>query len=181
MSKENSIILDFFAGSGTTAHAVLELNKEDGGNRRFILCTNNENGICENVTYPRIKTVITGIRPDGSEYSNGIPANLKYYRTGFVPKSAYEMQEDLLGHIGEMVQLEHGIDLDDRQYIIVLDDDAADELEENWNKYPGLKGIYISPDVLLTAEQQELFESVDLNIIPEYYFEAELREAGQAL
>ena len=36
-------------------------------------------------------------------------------------------------------------------------------------------------DVLLTAEQQELFESVDLNIIPEYYFEAELREAGQAL
>ena len=60
VSKENSIILDFFAGSGTTAHAVLELNKEDGGNRRFILCTNNENGICENVTYPRIKTVITG-------------------------------------------------------------------------------------------------------------------------
>ena len=181
VSKENSIILDFFAGSGTTAHAVLELNKEDGGNRRFILCTNNENGICENVTYPRIKTVITGIRPDGSEYSNGIPANLKYYRTGFVPKSAYEMQEDLLGHIGEMVQLEHGVDLDDRQHIIVLDDDAADELEENWSEYPGLKGIYISPDVLLTAEQQELFESVDLNIIPEYYFEAELREAGQAL
>lgn len=181
VSKENSIILDFFAGSGTTAHAVLELNKEDGGNRSFILCTNNENGICENVTYPRIKTVITGIRPDGSEYSNGIPANLKYYRTGFVPKSAYEMQEDLLGHIGEMVQLEHGVDLDDRQYIIVLDDDAADELEENWSEYPGLKGIYISSDVLLTAEQQELFESVDLNIIPEYYFEAELREAGQAL
>ena len=181
VSKENSIILDFFAGSGTTAHAVLELNKEDGGNRSFILCTNNENGICENVTYPRIKTVITGIRPDGSEYSNGIPANLKYYRTGFVPKSAYEMQEDLLGHIGEMVQLEHGVDLDDRQHIIVLDDDAADELEENWSEYPGLKGIYISSDVLLTAEQQELFESVDLNIIPEYYFEAELREAGQAL
>lgn len=180
-ADDDSIILDFFAGSGTTAQAVLELNKEDGGNRRFILCTNNENGICENVTYPRVKTVITGIRPDGSEYSDGIPSNLKYYRTDFVPKSAYEMQDGLLDHIREMVQLEHGIDLDDRQYVIIMDDDAADELEENWDEYPELKGIYISSDVLLTAEQQKLFESVDLNIIPEYYFEAELREAGQAL
>ena len=42
VSKEDAIILDFFAGSGTTGHAVLELNKEDGGNRKFILCTNNE-------------------------------------------------------------------------------------------------------------------------------------------
>ena len=37
-SREDSVILDFFAGSGTTGHAVLELNKEDGGNRKFILC-----------------------------------------------------------------------------------------------------------------------------------------------
>ena len=41
-SQKNSTILDFFAGSGTTGHAVLELNKKDGGNRKFILCTNNE-------------------------------------------------------------------------------------------------------------------------------------------
>ena len=180
-SQKDSTVLDFFAGSGTTAQAVLELNKEDGGNRRFILCTNNENGICENVTYPRVKTVITGIRPDGSEYSDGIPANLKYYRTDFVPKSAYEMQDGLLDHIREMVQLEHGIDLDDRQYVIIMDDDAADELEENWDEYPELKGIYMSSDVLLTGTQQTLFDGVELNIIPEYYFEAELREAGQAL
>ena len=180
-SQKDSVILDFFAGSGTTAQAVLELNKEDGGNRRFILCTNNENGICENVTYPRVKTIITGIRPDGSEYSDGIPANLKYYRTDFVPKSAYEMQDGLLDHIREMVQLEHGIDLDDRQYVIIMDDDAADELEENWDEYPELKGIYMSSDVLLTGTQQALFDGVELNVIPEYYFEAELREAGQAL
>lgn len=79
-SKKNSIVLDFFAGSGTTGHAVLRLNKEDGGNRKFILCTNNENNICTEVTYPRIKKVIEG-------YSNveGIPANLKYYTQTFVP------------------------------------------------------------------------------------------------
>ena len=66
-SKKNSVILDFFAGSGTTGHAVLEMNKEDGGNRRFILCTNNENNICKEVTYPRIKNVIKGYEYKGTE------------------------------------------------------------------------------------------------------------------
>ena len=82
VSKKDSVILDFFAGSGTTGHAVLELNKEDGGNRKFILCTNNENGIAEEVCYPRVKSVIEG-------YSDveGISANLKYFKTSFIPKS----------------------------------------------------------------------------------------------
>lgn len=64
-SKKDSTILDFFAGSGTTGHAVLELNKQDGGNRKFILCTNNENNICEEVTYPRVEKVINGYKFKG--------------------------------------------------------------------------------------------------------------------
>ena len=87
INKKDVIVLDFFAGSGTTGQAVLELNKEDGGNRRFILCTNNENNICTDVTYPRLKTVITGVRPDGTKYSDGIPANLIYYKTDFIKDS----------------------------------------------------------------------------------------------
>jgi adenine-specific DNA-methyltransferase len=80
--RDNAIVLDYFAGSGTTAHAVMLLNKEDGGNRKFILCTNNENGIIEEVCYPRIKSVIKGHK----DYPGitGIPANLKYYKTDFV-------------------------------------------------------------------------------------------------
>lgn len=78
---ENGICLDFFAGSGTTGHAVLELNR-DGGDRQFILCTNNEGGIAREVTYPRVKTVIKGY--EGSE---PIPANLRYFKTDFVDKS----------------------------------------------------------------------------------------------
>ncbi len=66
-SKKNSIILDFFAGSGTTGHAVLQMNKDDGGKRQFILCTNNENNICSDVTYPRIKNVINGYSFKGKE------------------------------------------------------------------------------------------------------------------
>jgi len=63
-NNKKATILDFFAGSGTTGHAVLDLNKQDDGNRKFILCTNNENNIAEEVTYPRIKNVI-----DGYEYT----------------------------------------------------------------------------------------------------------------
>jgi adenine-specific DNA-methyltransferase len=58
-TNKNSTILDFFAWSWTTWHAVLELNKEDWWNRKFILATNNENNICEEVTYERIKRVMT--------------------------------------------------------------------------------------------------------------------------
>jgi len=80
--KSDSVILDFFAGSGTTGHAVAALNKEDGGNRRYILCTNNENGIARKICQPRIKAVIKGHEklPD----ITGIPSNLRYYETSFV-------------------------------------------------------------------------------------------------
>ncbi len=57
-SNKDSIVLDFFAGSGTAGHATMALNKEDGGNRRFILITNNESNICRNVTVPRLKSAI---------------------------------------------------------------------------------------------------------------------------
>lgn len=79
--SKDALILDFFAGSGTTGHATLELNRKDGGNRQFILCTNNQNGIAENVTYPRIKNVI-----DGYAGVAGIPANLHYFKTSLVSK-----------------------------------------------------------------------------------------------
>lgn len=175
-----ALILDFFAGSGTTAQAVLELNQADEGNRKFILCTNNENRICEDITYPRIKTVIIGKRMDGSVYSDGIPANLKYYRTDFVSKDSDDVSAELLEHITEMVQLEHGIKIDNKEYLIVLSDDEADELEQNWNEYPDIKALYISKDVLLTTSQNTLFGSVPVHIIPDYYFKFELREVGEA-
>jgi len=82
--KTNPLVLDFFAGSGTTGQAVIELNKEDGGERRFILCTNNENNICEDVTYPRLKTVISGVKPNGAKYGDENPTNLHYFKTAFI-------------------------------------------------------------------------------------------------
>jgi adenine-specific DNA-methyltransferase len=73
-------ILDFFAGSGTTGHAVLAANNQDGGTRQFILCTNNDNKICTTVTYPRLKKVIKGYTFNGSGI-NGLGGSLRYFKT----------------------------------------------------------------------------------------------------
>lgn len=86
-SIKDSIILDFFAGSGSTLHAVMQLNAEDGGKRQCILCTNNENNICEDVTYERNKRVIEGYtKPNGDEVAGLSDNNLRYYCTEFLPR-----------------------------------------------------------------------------------------------
>jgi len=92
--RKNAIVLDYFAGSGTTGHAVMILNKEDGGKRRIILCTNNENNICTDVCYPRIKKVIEG--HDNYPDITNIPSNLKYFRTAFVPSESTDRNKELL-------------------------------------------------------------------------------------
>ncbi|RIS67511.1 site-specific DNA-methyltransferase [Mycobacteroides abscessus] len=107
----DAVILDFFAGSGTTAEAVMRLNAEDGGSRQSIIVTNNElsateakklrkaglhpgdaewesKGIFEYVCRPRISTVLTGKRPDGSEYSDGLPANVEMFDLVYLDPSA---------------------------------------------------------------------------------------------
>lgn len=109
--KKDALVMDFFAGSGTTGQAVLDLNKEDGGARRFILCTNNENDICQKITFPRLKTVITGIQPDGKEYSDPTNTNLYYYQTDFVKDSPSRDQAkyNLVFNIPELLGLSEGI------------------------------------------------------------------------
>lgn len=82
--NKNAKILDFFAGSGTTGHAVLELNKLDGGDRKFVVCTNNENNICEEVTYERLKRVIQGYKDKKGKKIEGLGGNLRYYKTDLV-------------------------------------------------------------------------------------------------
>lgn len=173
--QKDITVLDFFAGSASTAHAVLALNQADGGTRKFIICTNDENDICTEVTYPRISNVING-------YANtkGIPANLKYYRTDFVPKDAEEVSEELLSHIAEMVQLENGVKLDGREYILVMSDDEADVLEQHWSEHTDVKALYVSKNVLFTTKQNALFKNVEIHTIPDYYFKFEMQEVGEA-
>lgn len=86
-NEKSVTILDFFAGSGTTLHATMQLNAEDGGHRKCILVTNNENNICEEVTYERNKRVIQGYTtPKGEEVEGLHDNNLRYYRTNFLSR-----------------------------------------------------------------------------------------------
>jgi adenine-specific DNA-methyltransferase len=83
-----AVVLDFFAGSGTTGHAVAHLNAADGGSRQAILVTNNENDICTDVTLPRMRAVLTGQWADGKDH-DPLPGELRYYRTSFVQGSRH--------------------------------------------------------------------------------------------
>ena len=96
-TSKTSIILDFFAGSGTTLHATMQLNAEDGGNRQCILVTNNENKICEEVTYERNRRVIQGYSNSKGDWVPGLTNNnLRYYKTGLVPSMRDEPNKRLL-------------------------------------------------------------------------------------
>ena len=84
---DSSTILDFFAGSGTTLHATMQLNAEDGGHRQCILVTNNENNICEEVTYERNKRVIQGYTTPKGQKVEGLKRNtLRYYKTDYISR-----------------------------------------------------------------------------------------------
>lgn len=88
-SYEDSVILDFFAGSGTTLHSTILQNKKDGfkGRRQCILVQINEENICRDATYVRCKRVIEGYSPSSNTSVLGLGGSLKYYRTAFVGKN----------------------------------------------------------------------------------------------
>lgn len=181
---KNCIVLDFFAGSGTTGQAVLELNNEDNGNRQFILCTNNENNICDEITYQRLKTILTGLRLDNTKYSNGIKENLIYYNTSFISKINTEeenLHNNLLINIKNLIQLENGIKIDDKKIQVYLTEEEFDEMTQNEIALNECDKLYISSDILLTQEQERILENnnIELFIIPEYYFKDEIMEVTE--
>ena len=168
LSQTDTTILDFFAGSGTTGHAVMKLNAEDGGNRRFILCTNNENNICRDVTYERIKRVID---------KEGYSSSLKYYKVDYIPISDrmyYEYADELLKHIRELVELENGVNFTGNAEIaIVLTEEELDEFMTNIEAYGKCRKLYMGHDLLPDEEQEQSLadHGIEINIIPDYYYQ----------
>ena len=167
-SNENSIILDFFAGSGTTGHAILKYNQEhQDSNRRFILCTNNENNICREVTYERIKRVID---------KEGYATSLKYFKVDYIPVSErmyYEYADELLAHIRELVELENGINFTGNAEVgIVLTEDELAEFIQNGEAFAKCRKLYMGHDLLPDEEQEKILRSrgIEISIIPDYYY-----------
>ena len=167
-TSDDSVVLDFFAGSGTTGHAVLKYNATNkDSNRRFILCTNNENNICRDVTYERIKRVID---------KEGYKASLKYYKVDYIPVSErmyYEYADELLHHIRELVELENGINFTNNAEIaIVLTDEELEDFIANIKEFSKCKKLYMGHDLLPSEEQEQvlLTHEIEVNIIPDYYY-----------
>jgi len=104
-------VLDFFAGSGSSGHAVLNLNKIDNGKRVFILCTNNEENICSDICYPRVQKAIKGYKNKKGEKIDGLGGNLKYYKTAFVKNSISrdDLKMRITRECTEMLCLREGI------------------------------------------------------------------------
>ena len=181
--RKNAIILDYFAGSGTTGHAVMILNKEDKGkgHRSFILCTNNENKIAEDVCYPRIKKVIKGHK----DYAKitGIPSRLKYFRTDFVDaeptdknkRKLTEQASEMLcikeGTFEEIVNNKHfQIYKNSDHYAgIIFDHTAIPDFKDTIQKMKGRFHVYIFSlgDDTFDEEFEDMKKKVVLSPIPE--------------
>lgn len=162
--RKNITVLDFFAGSASTGHAVLDLNEEDNGHRKFIMCTSSEKDICREIAYTRLKNVI----------SKTNSASLKYFKVDFVPisdKLYYEYADELLKHIRELVELENGINFNGNADIaIILTEQELDDFTVNLPAH--CKAIYLGHDVLPNEAQERLFKErgIVVNIIPDYYY-----------
>lgn len=164
-APRDAVVLDFFGGSGSTMEAVLRLNAEDNGTRQCILVTNNELnakdaarltkqglgpgddefdslGVYRHVTVPRIRTVVTGQREDGSTYSDGLPGRVETAALTYLDPDrvrmnlAFKQVSALLwlraGGSGRIIDTvsEAGWDTTD-QYAIAHSTESVDELVEH--------------------------------------------------
>ena len=179
-SNKNSVVLDFFAGSGTTAHAVIELNKEDGGKRRFILCTNNEdnNGtglkIATDICYPRIKKVMESLEAEGKgKLVRDISGSLKYFKTDFVdgkPTDANKkrlvdkstemlcLKEDCFAEVKSGREFKIFTDTRDKLLGIIYNDDGIEAFKKEIKRMNKKFVVYIFS--LDDSAREEEFEDV---------------------
>lgn len=170
-SKPNSIVLDFFGGSATTAHATIFENFEDNGTRQFIICQSQEKEkICETITYKRIHNAMYGYKLESGKAIHPLGNSLKYYRTAFVGENEAEYATDkdkiLLskkaGYLLSMAEntLEEYFSTD--RYQIFGDDKNS------------FTGIYFSANAdkisEFTAKLEQLRNLCSLNVINAYFF-----------
>lgn len=174
--RADATILDFFAGSGTTGHAVISQNIDDEGTRQFILCTNNQNDICREKTYKRLSNVINGYTNDKGKVFVPMPASLKYYRIDYVPINEqlyYEYADKLLRHVRELVELENGVNfIENAELAIVLTDEELADFIAHPEAFSKCHTLYLGHDILPTGEQEILLKEREIvvHIIPDYYY-----------
>lgn len=203
---ENGSVLDFFAGSGTTLDATMDLNSTDKGKRQCILCTNNENNICEEVTYERNKRVIQGYtKPNGEAVEGLHDNNLRYYRTAFVgrrrtPQNMRRLmllssdmlciKENLyteLDTFGELQTIENGFRYfahGDKQMLVIYNEEAIydiiDQLEQMTVAEPIIVYVFSPGNDAWNSEFVTVSEKVQLSALPSAIYNAYKRVLPKA-
>lgn len=252
-NKPDAIVLDFFAGSGTTLHAVNLLNAEDGGKRHCILVTNNEVseseeiklkeqgykkgdseweklGIANYVTWPRTYCSILGRdinnnKVDGNygveiedyvldeesqvvskktgkplnkkiykkvkvqlypslsnlKLSDGFNANAKYLKCDWTPRKPvdYLLSNILCLHVREMIEIEHAIEIDNEENVIIFNRDDYKKYIDDNNNYLKIKKLWVNQNIIFTSEELKKLELKDFKYVPREYFGQELKEAAE--
>lgn len=183
-SPKKFIILDFFAGSGTTGQAVLELNKEDHGSRQFILCTNNEKNICTDVCYLRLKKIMKGYKDMNNNKIDRLYGNLKYFKTDFVDGELTDKnKKKLVDKCTEILclkencfnELKHTKNYSifknhtEKHLGIIYDDDGIKHLKKQIESLNKKFSVYVFSldDSAREEEFEDMADMVDLKPIPE--------------
>lgn len=196
-NKVRSKILDFFAGSGTTLHATMQLNAEDGGHRQCILVTNNENNICEEVTYERNKRVIEGYTTPKGEFVEGLKGNnLRYFKVGFTPREKTDenmfrlaknsvnllrikhdvYKEKQLGVLENPYKRYRYFEEDGKQLLVILDTeligDIVEQLEEMEVNKPIPTYVFATGAYPFTEDFKSVADKVELYPLPHSIYQA---------
>jgi len=197
LHKEDSVIVDFFAGSGTTLHATMQLNAEDGGHRQCILVTNNENNICEEVTYERNKRVIEGYTKPNGEFVEGLKDNnLRYFKVGFTPREKTdENMFRLAKNSVNLLRIKHDVYIekqfgvlenpykryryfkeDGKQLLVILDTeligDIVEQLEEMEVSKPIPTYVFTTGAYPFTEDFESVADKVELYPLPHGLYQA---------
>lgn len=196
------IILDFFAGSGTTLHATMSLNEEDGKNRQCILITNNENNICEEVTFVRNQKVIQGYKNSKNEDVKGLlQNNLRYYKCDLVNREpSLKNKKELTRLATELLCIKEDIYEENKQLgeyvlnplyircfssndtslIIIYDEEIIDQIVEviknavKKSKEKLMFKVYVfsNGQYPYTEEFEEVLEHITLCALPDAIYKA---------
>ena len=197
LHKEDSVIVDFFAGSGTTLHATMQLNAEDGGHRQCILVTNNENNICEEVTYERNKRVIVGYTKPNGEFVEALKDNnLRYFKVGFTPREKTdENMFRLAKNSVNLLRIKHDVykekqfgvlenpykryryfEEDSKQLLVILDTeligDIVEQLEEMEVSKPIPTYVFTTGAYPFTEDFESVADKVELYPLPHGLYQA---------
>ena len=214
-NNPNAVVVDFFAGSGTTMHAVNLLNAKDGGHRTCIMVTNNEisaeeekefekrgikkgddewerRGIAKHVTWPRTVCSIQGVDVNGKTLqgnylgtdrpmADGFKTNVKYFKCNWTPRKPedYLLSNVLCLHIREMIELQNAIEIDNVKNVLILNKSDFKNIILNPDIYAQIEHIWVNQNIIFSAEEQKMLETVGYKYIPREFFGHELREAAE--